>query len=56
MHRYQIRYRDDSDESPIFSMIMLAYSKEHAEEKFYNDDDDDGWVLVSVSKLSDSTR
>lgn len=52
VNRYRIRYRDDSPESPIFSMVVRAYSKEHAEDLFYDDDlDGGGWVVVSIERL-----
>lgn len=49
MKRYVIRYRDEAPESPIFTVKTFAYSVEHAEEKFFDAPDAEGWVIVSIA-------
>jgi hypothetical protein len=47
--RFRIRYRDLDPGAPDFSMIVKAYDREHAEEKFWDSGDgDDGWRIVSI--------
>lgn len=50
LHRYRITYRDTHDPAcPIFTWTTWAYSAAHAEEKFF-DSDDDGWTIVTTGR------
>jgi ribosomal protein L20A (L18A) len=46
MKRYKIVYKDQDPGCPDFSLIVRAYSEEHAIDKFYADDDD--WQILSI--------
>ena len=49
--RYKIEYTDKYDTAcPIFEWYCKAYNAEHAEELFF-DSDDDGWKIVSGPTL-----
>jgi hypothetical protein len=51
LYRFRLTYRDAHDPvCPVFDTSTWAYSAEHAEEKFF-DSDDDGWRLLSVEKI-----
>jgi hypothetical protein len=48
---YVIRYVDAHDPCcPTFRTLVRAYSEEHAEDLFF-DSDDDGWRILSVSAV-----
>ncbi len=54
MKRYRIRYRDPDPGCPVFSYIVRAYDREHAEERFYETNDGDDWQLVSITELKEN--
>jgi len=47
---YVIRYSDASPGAPVFTWRTRAYSAEHAEEKFLDGPDGDGWRVLSVQR------
>ena len=52
LYRFKIIYRSDHD--PGFGQdewFTWAYDVEHAEDKFYESDDDGWWRIVSTSKV-----
>jgi len=52
LYLYRIAYRDKDDPScPVFRWNAWAYSAEHAEDKFF-EGDDDGWTIVSTVRVS----
>ena len=52
MHRYEIQYTDVSDEGcPVFVWTCKAYDLEHAEEKFWEGPDSDGWKILSIKRV-----
>ncbi len=52
MKRYRIRYRDMDECCPMFSLVLKAYDREHAEERFWDmADGDDGWVILSIERV-----
>lgn len=47
LYLFEVRYRDAHDPCfPIFTWRTWAYDAEHAIDKFYMSDDDDGWTVV----------
>ena len=48
---YLIRYRDDSPGAPVFTWRTRAYSAEHAEEKFLDSPDGEGWKVLEVERV-----
>ncbi len=51
--KYIITYTDsDAEGCPDFTTTVRAYSEEHAEEKFYDDDNDPNWKIISIKKLN----
>lgn len=50
LYRFKIVYRDDDPGFGEADWFTWAYSAEHAEEKFY-ESDDEGWRIVSTSKV-----
>lgn len=53
LHGYRIHYRDRYDDCcPVFTWFTWAYSAEHAEDKFF-DSDDDGWTIVKTERVRD---
>lgn len=52
LYLYLVHYRDRNDHAcPIFTWRTWAYDAAHAEERFTESDDDDGWTIVG-----DTTR
>lgn len=45
---FVVHYRDAGAGSPEFMSAVRAYDAGHAEERFHESCDDDGWVIVSV--------
>jgi hypothetical protein len=54
LYLYQIEYKDDSPESPQFSTRLWAYNLEHAEERFYEGLDSEGWRIISIARVPES--
>jgi hypothetical protein len=49
--RWMIRYRDEYDEGcPIFTWLCFAFDAEHAQMKFMDDVDSEGWRIVSIER------
>lgn len=52
MNRYRIEYRDAGDSGcPIFKGIYRGYTAEHARERFWEADEDDGWEIISITLI-----
>jgi len=51
LYRYEIKYRDESDDSPTFTTHTWAYNYEHAEINFAEGPDSDGWEICSISRV-----
>jgi hypothetical protein len=51
VEKYRIKYRDWDPTSPVFSEVVTAYNREHAEEVFWEMDDDDDWKIISIKKV-----
>ena len=56
LYRYRIMYRGTEDDPGQLDQPWhcWAYNLEHAEEKFYDCGDDDGWRIVSLARVSDA--
>lgn len=55
LYRYKITYKDESDPGcPVFSYSLWAYNQEHAESRFYDSEDADGWEIISISVVHES--
>lgn len=53
LHRYRITYRCALDPGcPDFAMVVRAYDIRHAEERFFDSDDQD-WTIVRIERCSD---
>lgn len=50
LHRIVYRDRFDPDFGTDVARLW-AYSSEHAEERFYESDDDEGWEVVEVTRV-----
>lgn len=46
--RFAVAYEDSCDQMNRGIAYYCAYDWEHAEEKFYDSADSDGWVVTSV--------
>lgn len=54
LYRFKIIYRDRVDAgSSDFDTYVWAYDAEHAEDKFFDSPDDDGWEIVLLSKVKE---
>lgn len=52
LNRYRITYRDAHDPgSPIFHAAMHAHDSEHAERRFFDSDDSEGWEILKIEKI-----
>ena len=52
MNRYCVTYTDLNDDGcPRFTWHCSAWDQEHAERKFYESDDDEGWVVVKIKRV-----
>lgn len=52
MKLFRITYTDESDPCcPEFTQRVRAHDREHAEEKFFDSDDFDGWKILRVDPL-----
>jgi hypothetical protein len=50
LYLFRITYRDSGEAADFpFPWCTWAYSAEHAEEKFY-DSDDDGWRISNINR------
>jgi hypothetical protein len=50
--RFRVRYTDEDDDCcPIFAYTTTADSREHAERKFYEGPDPEGWKIVSIERI-----
>ena len=55
LYLFNVRYRDKYDfASPDFDWKTWAYNEEHAEQRFYESDNDDDWKILSVTKMRES--
>ena len=53
MNVYYIRYKDENDPGcPEFSTTIKGHDAEHAELRFYEAIDSDGWKILSVERFS----
>jgi hypothetical protein len=56
LYRFKVRYKDPYD--PAFGVAdwyTWAYDATHAEERFYETGEDEGWKVVSVDKVPEKT-
>jgi hypothetical protein len=52
LFRYAIEYRDAYDPCcPIFTQHTWAYNLEHAEDRFFDAPDAEGWEILSLRRL-----
>lgn len=52
LYLFEIKYRDEGDPaSPTFEQKEWAYDPEHAEDKFWDAPDSDGWRILSITKV-----
>lgn len=51
LHLFAIAYEDQFDSGNKGVMRTWAYDAEHAEEKFYDSDDADGWVVKKIARV-----
>lgn len=49
---FDIEYQDESGDSPVFTQRVKAYDREHAEMKFYDSPDADGWVILRIRSVA----
>jgi hypothetical protein len=51
--KFRVRYRCvlEPDE-PAFSTVLYAYDREHAEDLFFDDTNDNDWTIVSIRKVT----
>lgn len=57
LYRYEITYRDYTTYNEIgydATQRVWAYNIEHAEEKFYDAIDADGWRAVSIRRVNEN--
>ncbi len=55
LYRYKISYRDSGDTGcPVFSYSLWTYNQEHAQDKFYDSEDADGWEIITISVVYES--
>ena len=55
-YRYRFEYTDSDDGGcPTFTWSCWAYNREDAEERFYDDEDQD-WTIVSCRRVRESIR
>jgi hypothetical protein len=56
MNRYRIEYTDADDPGcPIFTTHVRAVDKLHAEERFF-DSDDQAWKIVSIARVDERNK
>lgn len=47
MRRYAIEYKDSCDPGcPVFTWTCRAHNPQHAEQKFFDSEDSEGWAIV----------
>lgn len=55
LYRYVVAYQDDSgDPSSRDTVRLWAYIAEHAEERFLDGPDSEGWEVLSVRRLREA--
>ena len=52
MRIYRITYRDEDPGCPLFTMRIRAADPAHAEERFFDAPDAEGWVIVKIEVQS----
>ena len=54
LFRYAIDYTDSHNPCcPIFTQCVWAYNLEHAEIKFFDSPDADGWKIITLRRLAE---
>lgn len=54
LHLFAVAYEDSFDRFNRGVIRTWAYDAEHAEEKFYDSDDAEGWQVTKVAPVRDS--
>jgi hypothetical protein len=55
LYRYIVTYTDRGDVAcPEFTQGVWAYNLEHAEDKFFDGEDSEGWKILSIRRLHDT--